>query len=567
MLSSLRIQNLALIDDLEIALGPGLTILTGETGAGKSIIVGAVSLILGDRQSPELIRQGHDEGSVEALFDLTDGSPASAHLLAAGVDDMAGGQLVARRVITRAGKSRAYLNGRLATLTELKRVVGPLIDISSQHAHTSLLDVSTHREVLDRFGGLSEVLAEYAVRFQASREADQALAALRKAEQGRVERLDLIRFQLSEIDAVAPKPGEDVTLESELVVLRHATELRSATQTVEDKLYSRRGAVTDQLAELERVLGGAAHKDPSLSPLVARLESARIELEDIGAEVRSYRSRIDVDPGRLDQAEERLTQLEKLFRRFGSSCDAVIARRTELALEQATLEAFDDRVAELEAVQRKTQQAAMETAHRLSETRRRVGRRVSERLEGELRDLGMSSARLDVSVLPESTLGPHGIDRVELLFSSNVGEALLPLAKIASGGELSRIMLALKHVLAEADTVQLYVFDEVDTGVSGGVAERIGQKLHGTAQQRQALCITHLPQVACQADNHLRVYKGVDQGRTVTRIAQLDHAGRLEELAKLLAGVEVTDMARAHAAELLDRSTPATRRAATPAAA
>jgi len=567
MLSSLRIQNLALIDDLEISLGPGLTILTGETGAGKSIIVGAVSLILGDRQSPELIRQGRDEGSVEALFDLTDGSPASAHLLAAGVDDVLGGQLVARRVITRAGKSRAYLNGRLATLTELKRVVGPLIDISSQHAHTSLLDVATHREVLDRFGGLSDVLAEYAVRFQASRQADQALAALRKAEQGRIERLELLRFQLLEIDSVSPKPGEDVALDSELAVLRHATELRSATQAVEDKLYSRRGAVTDQLAELERVLGGAAHKDPSLSPLVARLESVRIELEDIGTEVRSYRSRIDVDPGRLDQAEDRLTQLEKLFRRFGSNADAVINRRAELAVEQATLEAFDDRVAELDAVQRKAHQAAMETAHRLSETRRRVGRRVSERLEGELRDLGMASARLDVSVLPEASLGPHGIDRVELLFSSNVGEALLPLAKIASGGELSRIMLALKHVLAEADTVQLYVFDEVDTGVSGGVAERIGQKLHGTARQRQALCITHLPQVACQADNHLRVYKGVDQGRTVTRIALLDHAGRLEELAKLLAGVEVTDVARAHAAELLERSSPAARRASTPVAA
>ena len=343
MLTSLRIQNLALIDDVEIPLEPGLTVLTGETGAGKSIIVGAVGLILGDRASPDLIRQGEDEGSVEVLFDIDPTGPAREHLDALGLLDSYG-QLVARRVLTRAGKSRAYLGGRLATLGELRRAVAPLIDISSQHAHTTLLDIAAHRVILDRFGDLGVALAEYVAAYDAWRGAEAEHRAFLAAAKGRSERMDLLRFQLSEIDQVSPKPGEDRALEEELTVLRHAAELLSATSQIENQLYSKRGAITDQLAELVRVMRSASAKDGSLSPLVARLESARLDLEDVGQEVRQYRSRVTVNPRRLDEAEDRLTALDKLGRRFGPRADDILKRRREMATELTGLESFDDRM-------------------------------------------------------------------------------------------------------------------------------------------------------------------------------------------------------------------------------
>ncbi len=553
MLASLRIAKLALIDDLEIPLSPGLTVLTGETGAGKSIIVGAVGLILGDRAAPELIRQGEDEASVEVLFDVEAGGPAAEHLSSVGVA-VEDGQLSARRTVNRAGKSRAYINGRLSTLAELKRTVGPLIDLSSQHAHTSLLDTATHRVILDRFGELGRVMADYTEQFTAWRSAEAAWRELLAAEKGRAERVELLRFQVSEIDAVAPRRGEEQALEQELHVLRHASELLSATREVEDRLYGRRGALTEALADLERTLSHAATRDATLAQLAARLESTRIELEDVGQEVRAYRSRVTVDPRRLAQAEERFTELDRLSRRFGPTVDEVVDRRAALSTELEALEGFDERVQALERSAKQARVLVEAAAHRLSEARRRVARRVTEQIEAQLADLGMKNARFEVQLQAAATLGPAGLDAVEFLLSSNVGEAPLPLARIASGGELSRIMLALKRVLGEVDTVELYVFDEVDTGVSGAVAERIGQKLRETARRRQALCITHLPQVACQADAHLRVHKAVEGGRTVTRVTPLDGAGRLEELAQLLAGVEVTDVARAHAAELLARA-------------
>jgi DNA repair protein RecN (Recombination protein N) len=553
VLSSIRIRNLALIDDLEIALGAGLTILTGETGAGKSIIVGALNLLLGDRASAELIRQGQNEAEVEALFHL---SPTDeVQLLLADMeladDD---GMMVVRRVLSRAGKNRVYINGRLATLTGLRAVVSPLIDISSQHAHTSLLKVAEHRAILDRFGDLTSVRASYHSRFEAWRSAHQQLTSLMTAEADRSHRLDMLEFQASEIDEVSPTSGEERELASEIEVLRHAKDLRDAATKTERELHSRSGSVTDQLGDIEQTLRDAAHADPSLEAMAARVESARIEIEDLGMEARDYRSRIHVDKKRLTEAEDRLDALRRLMRRYGPELDQVVARRVAIAEELATLEAFDDRLAALQEASSTARSEAERHAQRLTEARRRTGKRAAAAVVKQLEDLGMGGARLAVSVEPTGNLTPLGSDHVEFLLSSNIGEPPMPLARIASGGELSRILLAIKHVLAETDSVHCYVFDEVDTGVSGGVAERIGVKLFETARSRQALCITHLPQVASHADTQLRVEKQVKAGRTVTHVRTLNAAERQEEIARLLAGMEVTEQARAHAAEMLEQA-------------
>ena len=552
MLTSLRIRNLALIDALELRLGEGLTVLTGETGAGKSIIVEAFSLVLGDRAAAEVVRQGLEEAEVEALFDDV-APPVQAALDEMGIGDPER-TLVVRRVVSRSGKGRVYLNGRMATLADLRRVIGPLVDISSQHAHTSLLKVAEHRAVLDRFGELRDPLAAYEAAYAAWREAEDAHTSLQAAERSRAEREDYLRFQVAELDAAAPSVGEDEELGAERELLKNATGLREAAARTERLLHGDREAVTDRLADVERALRSMASADPTLGALADRVESTRIELKDVAGEARSYLSRISADPRRLEEIEERLQTLKRLMRKHGSDLAAVIAKHRALKAELDQLASLEERLGALKKAAAASHALARTSATALTAARREVATRAQTLVERQLGDLGMPGARFEVAVTASDELGPHGGDRVELLLSTNVGEAPLPLARIASGGELSRIMLALKHVLATADTVDCYVFDEVDTGVSGGIAERIGVKLRETASQRQVLCITHLPQVACQADHHLRVFKRVEDGRTVTDVAVLDAPERREELARLLGGVEVTEEARVLAGEMLRKS-------------
>ncbi len=553
VLTSIRIRNLALIDDIEIPLDDGLTVLTGETGAGKSIIVGALNLVLGDRASADAIRSGVDEAEVEALFELTTGAETQQRLAEMDLaeDD---GAFVVRRVITRVGKNRVYLNGRLSTLGELKRMVGPLVDISSQHAHTSLLKVPEHRAILDRFGDLSTLLSAYGQAYGEWRSSAAELKALIEAEHDRVERAGFLRFQLEEIDTVEPVDGEEDDLVAERELLAHAADLREAAQSANDSLAGGRAALVDTLSDVERTLRMVSDSDPTMGALADRVESARIELDDVAMEARAYLSRVEVDPQRLEVVTERLDALRKLMRSYGPELSDVLARRQRIAEELETLDFYEDRVAARQTQTVDLRQSAERAARALSDARKTTARKATKAVEAQLADLGMAGSRFEVAVEPADELTPVGGDRVEFLLSSNVGEKTLPLARIASGGELSRIMLALKHVLAAADTVDCYVFDEVDTGVSGAIADRIGVKLHETASQRQALCITHLAQVACHADQQLRVHKQVEAGRTVTRVTRLQSGERTEEIARLLAGAEVTTQARAHAAELLAKA-------------
>ena len=553
MLTSLRIRNLALIDDIEIPLQGGLTVLTGETGAGKSVIVGALGLILGDRASSEVVREGHREAEVEALFELELANEVQARLDEMGLADE-DGVLIVRRVVSRSGRNRVYLNGRLATLSDLKSVVGPLVDISSQHAHTSLLKVGEHRAILDRFGELREPLDAYAAAFAAWSEGDRALRRLQAAEADRAERIDFLRFQIDEIEAIAPRPGEEAELEHERGILSNAVALLDAADRAEHVLYGKAGSVVDELGDVERALRGVSGADPVLDELAERVEAARIDVEDIGQDARRYQGRVHADPVRLVEVEERIEVLRKLMRRHGPDLEDVIRRADELAAELGELDNLDHALAELQRVATTRRRELDQRAGELTRARRRTATRAAELVEEQLSDLGMPGASFLVDIQPESELGPAGGDRVEFLLSPNRGEGPKPLARIASGGELSRIMLALKHVMAAADTVDCYIFDEVDTGVSGAVGERIGVKLSETARSRQVLCITHLPQVACHADQQLRVEKTLEGDRTVTRVSSLDRSERTEEIARLLAGLEVTDRARAHAADLLAKA-------------
>jgi len=550
MLTSLQIRNLALIDHLEVNFRSGLTVLTGETGAGKSIIVGALNMVLGERAASDAIRKNEETAEVAALFELREDGPTQALLTEMGLSDP-DGALVVRRVLSRSGRNRLYLNGHLATLNDLRRVVTPLVDISSQHAHTSLLKESEHRVILDRHGRLDETLQAYQTLYAAWRRATDEYRVLQAAESERAERTEFLRFQVGELDELNPQPGEDIQLAHEIEVLRHSEMLREAAAAVEQTLDGEQNAVLDRIAALTRLVADAALADPSLEEQLSRLESVRIELSDISHEARSYRTRIDGNTDQLATKEERLDRLRRLMRRHGPDLEHVIQKREAMLVELETLDSYDDRLSELQERVNVTRREAEAMAHRLTAARTKAAKTVTHKIEAQLADLSMPDCRFVVQIDGMEELSEWGRDRVVFLLGPNVGEEAKPLARIASGGELSRIMLAIKHVLADTDAVDCYVFDEVDAGVSGGVAERIGVKLRETAMHRQVICITHLPQVACHAEQHLRVYKETNANRTTTHLVVLSETERQEEVARLLAGVTVTDKAREHAEDLI----------------
>lgn len=555
MLSSLHIRDFALIERLEVPFSSGLTVLTGETGAGKSIIVGALNLVLGDRANTEVIRSGCDEAEVSALFHLNPDASTQMQLQSMGLADD-DGMLVVRRVVTRNGRNRVYLNGRMATLADLKKIVSPLVDIASQHAHTSLLKVEEHRKMLDSFALVVEHRDAYNHAFERWVQVVRDYHELQNSEQERSERQNYLRFQLQELDELAPKALEDEQLAQESRVLSNAQAIRYAAETTEELIYSGQATIAEKLVEIERSLNAVASVDPTLKELAIRVDAARIELEDVAMEARSFRSQVEVDPARLDRVESRLSALQRLKRKYGPELDDVLTKQQAIRAEIDAFDGYDAREAKLQASVVEHRSELEDAGRRLREKRTQVAQKACTEIEASLADLGMPETRVQWRIDPLDEPVQHGMDQVEILLSTNVGEDLRPLAQIASGGELSRIMLALRHVLSAADTVDLYVFDEVDTGVGGSVAERIGKKLQATANSRQVFCITHLPQVACYADQHLRVFKEVTEGRTSTRVLALPMGERQEEIARLLAGVEVTEEARAHAAVLLTGAQP-----------
>jgi DNA repair protein RecN (Recombination protein N) len=554
VLTLLRIHGFALIDEVEIPFGPGLTAITGETGAGKSILVDALGLLRGGRASPDLIRVGSDEARVEAIFEVPEGSVARARLGADGRDPS--GELVVRRVIARSGgraRAHAHLGGSLATATDLAAVVGRMVDIASQHDQQSLTDPESQLAILDAFAANAPLREEMASAHAAAEAADAALATFAADARARAEREDLLRFQLGELEAARPVAGEDAALAAERERLRGAERFFAATTQGEEVLYAGDGAVTERIAGVLRELQALAALDPALAPDVERLGEAAATIEDVARSLGRYARGVRSDPARLAEVEERLHLLQRLCRKHGGTVADLAARREMLSAELAALGSYEEGLAARQAAAEAATARARAAAEALGASRRRAASSLERKVELAMGELGFAQARLPVEIEARE-LGPSGTDRVRFLFAPNPGDPPRPLAKIASGGELSRVMLAVKQALANRDEVLTYVFDEVDAGIGGGTAEVIGRKLKGIAADRQVVVITHLPQVAAFADAHVRVTKTAARGKTRVAIEALDDTERAGEIARMLGGAAPSAEATAHADEMLRRS-------------
>lgn len=560
MLLALHVKNFVLMDSLELRLEPGFNVLTGETGAGKSIVVGALSLVLGGRSNADQIRPGADEAEIEALFDVTNNLQVTAALEAAGV--AAGEELVIRRVVQQNGRSRAYLNGRLCTAGELAGLASNLVDVASQHESVALTDPSTHLGYLDRFGHLSGAREELTADVLELERVVSEVKRVREAERGRAEREAFLRFQLQSIDAIAPQPGELDDLAAERQRLRHAGKLRELTERAVARLDLGDNAICDELARLSKDLNTAAELDPSLETTARALEGCFAELREISREIERYAERAEANPTRLSEVEERMYRIEGLMRQHGGTIDSVLEARTRLVAELESLENVESRIEELERERDKRLRDAAERARVLSNKRREAGKRLGESISSELAELGMGGARVVVDVealsgdrsdlvVDGARLGRDGIDRVEFLIAPNKGIEPRPLRKIASGGELSRALLALKRTLADSGPAGLYVFDEVDAGVGGAIADRIGRAIADVARHHQVLCITHLAPIAAFATKHFVVSKQVEGTMTKSTVTPVADKQRTAEIARMLSGAKVTQSALDAADELL----------------
>jgi len=564
VLTCLRVRSFAIIDALEVELDEGLNIVTGETGAGKSILVDALQLVLGARGRPEVVRTDAEAAEVEALFDLRSEPEALGALRDQGIET--DGELLIRRVVSTTGRTRAYINGRLATLAQLKEVTKGLADISSQHEYHSLADSRHHLTYLDAFASHASLLEEVGQAHAALVEAASRLEEVVTEERGKADREDLLRYQVNEIETLREALENEGALIVERERLRHAEKLGTAAGEAEAQLYSDDDSICGAVSRIASLVEQASGFDPSLEPTAAQIREALLQLEDAASELGSYARDLSFDPNRLEALEDQLDRLSRVKRKYGDTSAEILAYRDQAAAELDSLERYEER---LDRYQREFDEAfeeASRVALALRRKRQSAAAKLSKAISKELSSLGMGEAKVTVELaaleggprelqVEGARLSPTGIDHAELLIAPNRGEEAKPLRRIASGGELSRAMLAIKRVLAGLGPASLYVFDEVDAGVGGAVAEVIGRKIHEVAQHSQVLCITHLPQISAYADAHYRVHKEVVGKRTKSDIRLLSDKERLEEIARMLGGVTVTDQARAAAQALIQSAT------------
>lgn len=560
MLTCLRIRDLAIIDQLEVELGPGLNVVTGETGAGKSMLVDALELVMGGRGKAELVRTGAAQAEVEALFDASDDEALKARLAELGVE--ADGEIVIRRVLLANGRTRAYVNGRMASAQQLGELVRGLADISSQHEHHTLSNPQTHLGYLDAFAGLAAQREGTSKAYAIVKQAHEALREFEARVSDRTQREDILRFQIREIEEIDPKAGEEQTLAEQRDRLRHADSLMRLAGDAAETLYERDGSVSEALAQVALHVLEAARLDNSLIELARQLESVRTQIEEAARELGRYTRSIHADPEALTGVEERLHALQKLKRKYGGTLESVVEHLTRSKRELSALDDHESTSDELRRGYDAALTAAASCARALSSQRRRAASKLANAISKELASLGMGGARIEVDVSPlegrsgeieidGARLSPNGLDRAEFLIAPNKGEQARPLMRIASGGELSRAMLAIKRVLAGIGPAGMYVFDEVDTGIGGGIAEVIGRKIKDVSLHRQVLCITHLPQIAVFADHHYKVEKAVVGERTQSTVRKLSRKEQEEEIARMLGGLRITSKTRAAAAEML----------------
>ena len=570
MLRLLKIANFAIIDDLELAFGTGLNILTGETGAGKSIIFDALNLTLGARAGNDLVRGGANEAIVESLFEIPDtagGLAAHALLEEAGVSAEEGGELILRRRVTKAGRSRIYLNGALGTASLLSRVGECLVNIHGQHAHQSLLHPGSHLRLLDDFAQTSGERDALGETIRKLKSAEEKLSAHRAGVRERTQRADLLRFQVEELEKAALREGELAGIEAELPRLRNASRLIEGAATLYERLYEAEGALVEKTGEIQRELEGMAALDASLGNLAEEAASAQAQFESLASSLRDYAEGIEHDPERLEALEARRAIIREMIRKYGSDEAECLAFLEECQSRLAAISDEEGTEARLTEARDALRTDISNTALALSEKRARAAMRLDAGMEGALGELGLTGARFQTRITHQEdpdgfiradgrtvAVRADGVDRAQFHFSPNPGEPPRPLSRIASGGELSRLMLALESILRRADLIPTLIFDEVDAGVSGAVAEVVGRKLKRVSASHQVLVVTHLPQVASLGDRHFRVEKHIAGERTQTRVKLLDAAERVEEIARMGTGLEITNAAREHAREMLRKA-------------
>jgi DNA repair protein RecN (Recombination protein N) len=563
VLTCLRVREFAIIEQQEVVFEPGLNIVTGETGAGKSIMVDALQLVLGARGRAELVRTGASQADVEALFDVSDDPVAQARL--EGVDIEVEDEVVLHRVNQANGRTRAYVNAKMTTAAQLRRLAAGLVDISSQHQHHTLANPATHLGFLDSFAEIDDLEQQMGAAWTRLIDARTAVREVEEQTRNRYDREGYLRYQLSELAGIDLEPGQDQELTDEVRRLRHSERLSRATQGAEAVLYEQENSVTVQLT---RVIGGLkelAAIDPRLAEVTQQLESARVELEEAARVLGTYGRNVHADPERQAELESKLHQLRRLERKYGGSLEAMLAYREEVILNLEELVKIEVHLEQRQAELDRALAAASAIARELSDRRKEAAGRLAQAITDELNELGMGEAQVQVDVAPfdsqshdfavdDAPLTSTGIDRVEFLIAPNPGEEPRPLAKVASGGEISRALLALKTVLSGAGPAGTYVFDEVDAGVGGAVAEVIGRKLQQIARHHQVICITHLPQIAAFGEVHFFVSKSTREGRTRSSIERLDTDGRVKELANMMGGKQHGRSTRKAAEDMLAKA-------------
>ena len=554
MLSLLHIENIAIIESADIQFDPGFNVLTGETGAGKSIVIDAISTVLGQRTSRELIRTGARSARVTAVFTQLAPIP---WLPENGVPQ--GEELLLQREVQADGRNVCRVNGRIMTVAQLRELGRQLLDIHGQHDGQQLLDPACHLGYLDSFGRTAPALADYRAAYETVTGLRRQIAALEMDDAERSRRVDTLNFQIRELERAELRPGEEEELSERRALLRNAGKLIDAVQSAEYALSGNEDSqgACDLISDAEGALRGVAGAAPQFSELFEKLTALRCAADDAAEVLRDLYHDFDFSPEELDQLESRLDVLYRLKRKYGATVEDMLDYLDRCRQELDQIEFADDTIARLTQELAQARAEAVRRGKLLTQARTQAAQALQQRVEEELRQLDMPKVRFQTEFLPsggKDGMDENGMEQVQFLMSANVGEALRPIQKVASGGELARIMLALKNVLAEDDGIGSLVFDEVDTGVSGRAAQKVAQKMADVARCKQVLCVTHLPQIAAMADTHFTVEKGERNGRTYTRVERLDRPRRKEELARLMGGASITDTLRDSAEELLTQA-------------
>jgi len=555
MLADLHIKNFAIIDELKVSFTGGLNVVTGETGAGKSIIVGAVGLLLGERASSDLIRTSEETATVEARFDISGKKRSKEKLISMGFYD--GNEIIVKRVVTRSGKNRVYINGNMATLNMLSTLAESLINISGQHEHQVMLNAENHIDILDEFGDLLPLRAGFTNCYDEYQTLKSRLERLESTSSESGKREELLRFQLKEIDDAGITIGEDLTLLREKNILTNAKKLMEYVAGSYEILYEREVSILAELGGVASSIKEIKGIDPELKISEQDIDSLLYNLEDVAFTLRDYAKGISLNPERLEEIEERLESLRKLKRKYGETLEDVLETKRTVEEELEGICSLDEDTRRLSGEIASQEALLTEKGGALSRKRHEAAVLLREALINELDTLKMADAGFEVifkDTDKEPFFSSKGMDMVEFYLSANKGEELKPLSRVASGGELSRIVLAIKKVQAGGGSVGAIVFDEVDTGIGGGVAGVVGKKLNEVSKHHQVICITHLPQIACFGNIHLLVSKSLSGERVNTRIALLSESERLDEITRMLSGLKATEKTREHAREMLKTS-------------